>query len=355
MQPFEFVVGEGLMLQLLLALAFGVLGGILIRGIFAIISLRQNSLNPPIGYVNVPLIYMSVSEFLSQSAGKRWLQYLLFRTIPVLVSFIFVAGLNQSIDNDIGLRSLSFVMLLITFYVPDLVLKIKDRHEPAYTSVRLLRVLLVVINILIGIAVFASTLRIDFSCVIPRFEGIRDNLWSTLLAAIIVAWFIQFTNMRPPLSHQEVKWNEWASFIMQQGEVISHKYGSILQQVSEKNNINSIIMEAILVYENLNRPSMIRHVENCLVGFMPFTMTVGIAQVSSDRKLSDEESIDIMGQILGSTAESLDESLPPYLWLSKLLEAYNDETYAENVMKILEVLHPDWSQEYSNVMTDWID
>jgi hypothetical protein len=104
-------------------------------------------------------------------------------------------------------------------------------------------------------------------------------------------------------------------------------------------------MEALLVYENINRPLFARRVENILVGFLPFPLTVGVAQVSSRKKLSDEESIEIMGKILGKKIVSLHDSIETFDWLLQLLEVYNGKKYAQNVIDILTVLHPCWYTE----------
>ncbi|MCI1978366.1 MAG: hypothetical protein LKJ44_01405 [Bifidobacteriaceae bacterium] len=330
------------------ALLIGIIGGILIRGIFAILHLRQHSLDSPIGYVAIkaPLNYMTTYEILSQSAGRRWTRYLLFRTIPVAVSFILVAGLSQRAEpSDQMLRVLPFIILIITFYIPDLVLMVINRANPDYTSVLLLKVLLFFLNLLIGAIVFVATLFIDFTSVIPSFDGIKDNLWSTLLVAVIVAWFIQFTDMNPETSRSDSRIAEREKYIKQQGEVISEKYREAIDQASQKNNVDYRIMEALLVYENINRPKFIRDVENILVSVLPVSLTVGIAQVSSERRLSDEESIGKMGEILGKTVAMLDDSLETHDWLLKLLESYNDKKYAQNVVEILDILYPGYSNK----------
>jgi hypothetical protein len=326
----------------------GIFGGVLIRGIFAILRFRQHSLDSPIGYipVTVPLNYLTTYDFLSQTAKRRWTQYLLFKTIPVAISFVLVAGIDQTIEpNQWILRILSFSILMITYYSPDLFLAIKDRLEPDYTSVILLKVLLFILNLIIAVIVFGISFFVDFTNVIPSFDGIKDNLWSTLLVAIIVAWFIQCTNMNPQPSHYDSRAAERITFIKQQGELISQRYGFILQNVSEKHKVNPIIMEALLVYENINRPLFARRVENILVGFLPFPLTVGVAQVSSRKKLSDEESIEIMGKILGKKIVSLHDSIETFDWLLQLLEVYNGKKYAQNVIDILTVLHPCWYTE----------
>ena len=50
-------------------------------------------------------------------------------------------------------------------------------------------------------------------------------------------------------------------------------------------------MKAILIYEDSNRPKIMRIIENALVLLLKQEFTVGIAQVTSDIPLSDKESI----------------------------------------------------------------
>ncbi|MCI1663688.1 hypothetical protein [Bifidobacterium crudilactis] len=327
------------------SVVFGIIGGMLCRGIFAILRLRQHTLDSPVGYAQVEaaMNYMTAPDFVNQSAGRRWTQYLLFKTIPVIVSSVLVAGLNQSAQpNNWDSLILALSTFLVMFYIPDLLLRLKNRTAHEYTSIRLFKFCLFLLNTSLCLAVFASTFFVDYTRIIPSFADIKGNLWSTLFVAIIIAWFIQFTDMNPKSSQAEASTNEWKIFIEQQCEIISSKYELILLKTSEKYAVNRMIMKSILVYENLNRPLFIRYVENLFVNILPFPLTVGIAQVSSKKRLSDDESIDEMGRILGRTVEALDDSLGPDCWLLNLLKVYNDEQYATNVIDILAVLAPDW-------------
>lgn len=54
----------------------GFLGGILVKGIYAILGIRKDSVGSTAA--NTPINYQSTSEFL-HSHSSRWIQYLLFR------------------------------------------------------------------------------------------------------------------------------------------------------------------------------------------------------------------------------------------------------------------------------------
>lgn len=326
--------------------ALGVLGGVLLRGIYSVLRFRRRALESPIEYMQMPeeLHYLTTDEILINSAKFRWIRYLLFRTLPVILVLSLITGIFQ--QNEFSRRYLliSFVLTFIVYYVPGIV-KIIIRKHREYSSVRILKISLFLLNIVLLLIIFGLSFCVNFSYITPTFSGIKDNIWSALFAAVIVAWYLEMTNMGHSNAFDEAARTN-TMFIRQQGEIIYGRYGEVIGRVSEKNGVSSSVMQAILVYENLNRPLIIRKLENLLVRLFRTSMTVGIAQVMSNRPLTDEESIEKMGVILRDIFKKVKEESNPQRMLSQALTEYNDSKYAQNVIKIIDILSPTWPSDF---------
>ena len=78
-------------------------------------------------------------------------------------------------------------------------------------------------------------------------------------------------------------------YIINQFEVLYKRYRSIMN-ISRENRYAWIIIYAIMIFENFNRGGIFRRFERIKLKIVG-RATVGIMQISSDKDLSDEESI----------------------------------------------------------------
>ena len=93
------------------------------------------------------------------------------------------------------------------------------------------------------------------------------------------------------------------------------------------------LLFSILVYENLNRPEWIRHIENILVRLPGAKMTVGIAQVTSTFPLSDIESIELAAEQLQYTYSTTEANI------IRNIRCYNpSDKYVASVLEIKGIL-----------------
>ena len=80
-------------------------------------------------------------------------------------------------------------------------------------------------------------------------------------------------------------------YILKKYSHYKKEYWNIIDKISNQNRqINTTII-AILIFENFNRPPIIRFVERCLIKITKKEMTLGIMQVSSNRAISDTQSV----------------------------------------------------------------
>ena len=105
--------------------------------------------------------------------------------------------------------------------------------------------------------------------------------------------------------------------------------------MSKDKKCSTKLLYAILIYENMNRFEWIRSLERFIVKLTGWTMTIGIAQVKTNRPISDEDSIEKAAEILEESQGI--ESRPEDLY--EILRPYNDsKLYAREINSIIEVL-----------------
>ena len=258
----------------------GFLGSILVKGIYAILGIRKDSVGSTAA--NIPINYQSTSEFL-HSHSSRWIQYLLFRLLPFAAGEIFSISCTKAMKVDSPINNIC--CLLLVFSIAD------------YWELRTLRY-------------YCSNNKIERERRdMRRAEDESDDLF---------------------FKHREIERKR------RRAKKIELKFGNILTNLSKKYKIQREIMKAILIYEDSNRPKIMRIIENALVLLLKQEFTVGIAQVTSDIPLSDKESIIKMAQKLriDSNKNTCCDSHP-----QALFSMYNnDPAYVDSVISIYEKL-----------------
>ena len=186
----------------------------------------------------------------------------------------------------------------------------------------------------VAITVILSIYCVDFSRYVPRLETLINDLWSTLLAAIIIALFIRISNMSSSVTSEYVdERNE--EYIKQRIDVIEDLFLNDIKSAARVCDLPDGLLTSILVFEDLNRPKIIRRMENILVRLPSVSLTVGIAQVRSSKPLSDGESIAQMGKYLSSAGMRGYSNLGR---LRSVIMFYNPSlTYVDNVLEIIKI------------------
>ena len=192
-----------------------------------------------------------------------------------------------------------------------------------------------------------SGMILDLRWIVPSSQSLRDGLWTAAIAAILVALYFKATDLSTlnpketssagPLS------GDLREFINDRGLRIWRRFGAVIDRESLNFNLDPKMMLSLLVYEDLNRPAILRFLENVIVTITPLSLTVGIAQVKSRRRLKNEESIRLMAVQLADIRDELCNKKWGFS-LSDIFYGYNNSTeYAENVSKIYEKIYHDLS------------
>ena len=89
----------------------------------------------------------------------------------------------------------------------------------------------------------------------------------------------------------------------------------------------------------MNRPRVIRKIENTIVTLFKCELTVGVAQVKSKKPLTDVESIKIAARILRSTNDC---DMYDNAEIKRVVGVYNSgKVYAQTIVEIMNIIRQD--------------
>lgn len=137
------------------------------------------------------------------------------------------------------------------------------------------------------------------SVLLPDFSTIKNELW---LLVIIFLYQVgngtveKFSDNN--LSEQtkaylpELKKRK-RKYILKKYKDFNKEYEKIIKQISKEDNAFDLLVISILIFENFNRPFILRYIERIYCFLFRKTITQGIMQISSNKVISDTESVKI--------------------------------------------------------------
>jgi hypothetical protein len=132
---------------------------------------------------------------------------------------------------------------------------------------------------------------------LPDFSQIKNEIW-----LLIIFFFYQIGNgfeEKVPNNQlfetsiaflPELK-NRKRKYILKRLKEFKIKFEETINNISNSDSSFNIIIYSILIFENFNRPRIIRWFERIWVNIIKKNTTQGIMQVSSDKPISDNDSI----------------------------------------------------------------
>ncbi len=280
------------------SVALAVLFGILIEVFFQLIKYRDSCNKNSPSALN-PINYATVSEFVV-TGHRNWVAYFTFRYLPVAAVYVLEAGIMQefSLADDV------YLQLMISGFVSvvprDIICIIKTRNW----NERLMHVCnILIINGVIPLLIGAIESCVDLTWIVPSFDGLIDNLWSSLVVALIIVVYIRATDMQNRYSNDDnlALNNAMDNYVLKSYQYVKCHLGECISDACAKYKCSKSLLYAIIINENMNRPRWFRYIENLMVRIFGVPLTVGIAQVKSDRPLSDEDSVMIAAKNLRDT------------------------------------------------------
>lgn len=263
--------------------------------------------------------YVTIDQLLSTTN----LGYNLFYRILSPVVFISFATI---ILYELKLPSLTKNIWLVAVYYfvyNFLALLIMRKFELVN---KLLYVTIVFSSVFLCYWVYASTLRYGLNTILPDAGGFKTELW-----LIIIGYFYSLLNNFSP--DYGAEYNRKNQFLLNRYKKFSRKYDGLLLPGFKTNSSLRLIFYSIMITEDINRPPLVRLGENMLF-FTRLIKTTGIMQVTSNKVLSDEESISLAQKIiLVSYKKHFNIKDPDDVIGSKVAADYNAGGYGSTVMQ----------------------
>lgn len=136
--------------------------------------------------------------------------------------------------------------------------------------------------IIISYFVYDKIIRIKEN-ILPDFTTIANELW-----IIILVFVFQLTNNVRFSQNGTVRRKE--NYLKSRYEHFKRLYGDLIKDITKNEALESVTY-AILIYEDFNRPKIIRIIENIKHCFSNESHTLGVMQVRSDKLINDTESV----------------------------------------------------------------
>ena len=209
---------------------------------------------------------------------------------PIVYLIIMVAILqyfhcNQFLFNIINVVYYYILIRIITIFL----------YERS-SIVNWWRIIFYYSSILIISSIICSKFINSVDNLLPDFSEIKNEIW-----LLIIIFLYQVGNRTEEILPKEPYETSRAylpelkqrkkRYILKKYSHYKKEYWNIIDKISNQNRqINTTII-AILIFENFNRPPIIRFVERCLIKITKKEMTLGIMQVSSNRAISDTQSV----------------------------------------------------------------
>lgn len=326
--------------DIILAIVFAVLAGFVIELFFQLVKYRDalNKEGPkPIneyGIIVTPGNYMSVSQYLS-GGNRRWINYFLFRLLPPVLILILLSGIIRRYLDVPCITPFLLFAAVISLIPRD----VADLFTARFISERLLHSCNIILVIAIVPLIMLLDQVVNLSYIAPTTQGLVDNIWSSLIVAVLVLLYLKVTNMSAHRQDQVAEDTALNNYVVKAYMHIKGKYNDVIYNSCVKYKCSLPILYAVLIYEDMNRPASLRTFENIIVKIFRLNLTVGIAQVRSDRPLTNEESIYSAAKILKGSVYAdggMGDSSTDIQQLEEILKDYNSsKLYSESISQII--------------------
>ncbi|MFY9262292.1 MAG: hypothetical protein GX483_00655 [Actinomycetaceae bacterium] len=293
-----------------LPISLGLIAFILVRVLYKAFRLELGERDPN-SYVKNPIMYMTVNDFINDSR-RPLLAFISFRSLPVAAVFTLSLGVLAGHSHQLEIESW---ILTISFLAPYLIVRSCELcSSPQRKRIQATYILIEILIVLIVLSCKRISSAVDLSYWFPNGP--------TLISGVATAFFTflvysAYRSLTEPASNHDAfhEDDEYAtSYIEQELSNLKRKLPSkaisAIYTKSYEYDVPAELIEAIVINENLNRPKSWRLFENLLVLIPGFKATVGIAQMTSSRPLTDAQSIELLARDIHSSGLNHKSTLP---------------------------------------------
>ncbi|MGE5099668.1 MAG: hypothetical protein ACM3SX_06760 [Deltaproteobacteria bacterium] len=228
-----------------------------------------------------PENYFAASDVSAYAVSITPVRYALFRLVPVYLTCVVVAVFLDRAGSlaPAGAVLVGALHAILTLGRALLAWALSTRvSRQDRNSVALLRTV-VFVSVLAVSLVAAATFQV-FDRFVPSAENIMSALWTAIFAGIIGAYLVRVS--RGPLSAEDLAQRSLGH--------LPRKLLDFAGDLAAQSHADSVLVQAIMVVENIQRPHWFRVLERLKSPIIKHG-TYGIMQVESDHLLTDEQSI----------------------------------------------------------------
>lgn len=315
--------------------AISIAAGSLIEVFFRLVKYSDEaSNNPPKPKYRQYDLYISVAEFVS-GGDRRWFGYVLFRVLPPAILLTLLAAVLNRYYEEVNIAGFLFIATATSLLFRDFLSLFQKKKTVSEKLIHLFDITIV----LMVAAIISRFDRNPFLIKLaPSISGLIDNLWSSLLVALLIIFYFDATNSSKKYQEELSDKNVRNNYIIDSYNYIKDKFSEDILYACKKYDCSLPLLYAILIFENMNRPKIFRKIEELVVRTTNIPLTVGIAQVKSNKPLTDQESIYEAARILKCSRIKIIAISAKGDWfnLENVIRPYNYSTeYEENLGIIL--------------------
>ncbi len=207
-----------------------------------------------------PESYFGASDISAYAISASPVRYVAFRFLPVYVACLFVAvsvdrsggsGLLAAVLVGVGHASMTVGWALLVWF----------RSAPA---LRRHRVPIAILRTVVFLGVVSSSLaaaatRRLLAPLVPRVQELSATLWTALLAGIVGAFVVRVSRGASVTEYELVE---------QSARSIPRPLWQLAQQTAAEHGVDSKLVLAAMVVENIQRPAWFRDLERIKAAFL---------------------------------------------------------------------------------------
>lgn len=230
-------------------------------------------------------------SFLDEKDEALTLNFMI-KVLGPTVYIIIIAALIQFLKIPLNLNKIIWIVYYYIFLRFSIIF-IYQRQR----IVNWVRIIIHYTFILLLASIIQKRFISDLGTLLPDFQEIKNEIW-----LLIIIFLYQVGNSHRTATEQsEIQprgliylpdlISRKRKYILRNFNRFKEKYGNTIDPILQDNLQVGVIIYSILIFENFNRPYLIRKLEYLKFFLTKKPGTFGIMQVQSNRSLSDLESI----------------------------------------------------------------
>lgn len=272
-----------------------------------------------IGARSISVGYMQMSIVIQEDSAPAF--NFLFKVLAPIVYMVLCAVFFQSVNLNCLINN---CYLIVVYYWGFRFLWIVATNRGRLTN-WLVQCLYWICSI--GLSVWVYSIIDNVDRILPEPRALLDQMW-----ILIIAFVYSVLNKITSSGESTIKRKN--NYIKSRYKAFYTKYNLFIHGFF-RNNFFEALTYSIMIYEDFNRPYIIRKIENFLFYVSQRPITLGIMQIKTKKYINDKDSVILaMKKIAHDSNSRLAQEIPSHYkedqsyWLKEyILEQYNGGSY----------------------------